>query len=62
MGLTLPFLKDNKLSGEEKTDLENKFWLMVLRAGAMDSEISYQVLMNYKYGFHRNNYKVTHIK
>ena len=47
MGLTLPFLKDNKLSDEEKTDLENKFWLMVLRAGAMDSENAFQVLINY---------------
>ena len=45
--LKLPFLNDEKLSDEEKSTLESKFWLMVLRAGGMDPERAHQVLMNY---------------
>ena len=45
--LKLPFLNDEKLSDEEKSTLESKFWLMVLRAGGMDPEKAHQVLMNY---------------
>ena len=47
VGLKLPFLNDEKLSDKEKSDLESKFWLMVLRAGGMDPQRAYQVLMNY---------------
>ena len=47
INLKLPFLKDEKLSEEEKNDLESKFWLMVLRAGGMDPEKGFEVLMNF---------------
>ena len=40
-------MKDEKLSDEEKNKLESKFWLMVLRAGGMDPEKAFEVLMNF---------------
>ena len=35
------------MSEEEKNELESKFWLMVLRAGGMDPEKGFEVLMNF---------------
>ena len=35
------------MSDEEKNDFESKFWLMVLRAGGMDPQRAFEVLMNF---------------
>ena len=49
MGLVLPF--DQGISNSEE-----QFWVMVLRAGRMDVEQAFKVLMNY-FGLLKNNSK-----
>ena len=40
-------MEESTLGTEEKLTLEDRFWLMVLRAGSMDPEQAFQVLINY---------------
>ena len=47
IGLVLPFLAEEGLTEEQKLYLEQRFWIMVLRAGAMDAEKAFEVLMKY---------------
>ena len=40
-------MAESTMGAEEKLELEDRFWLMIIRAGSMDSEQAFQVLINY---------------
>jgi hypothetical protein len=44
--MVFPFLNED-ISDDEKNQLEEKFWLMVLRSGEMDVNYAFQVMINY---------------